>query len=67
MKRTYQVYCIVGGSSEQVVLFENESYDKCIEVYKSYVKNPRKASAVTRNYLQGWGNGIDDFGIVEKA
>lgn len=67
MKRTYQVYCIVGGSFEQVVLFESESYDKCIEVYKSYVKNPRKASKVTRDYLQGWGSGIDDFGIVEKA
>lgn len=67
MKETFQVYCIVGGSMEEVVLFESVDNDKCVEVAEMYEKNPRKLSHLTRNYMQGWGSGIDGVFIKKKS
>ena len=65
---TYQVIATVGGSMEQIVLFESKVREHCNEVCEDYMRSPRKASMHARNYLQySWGSGIDSFHVQSKA
>ena len=65
---TYQVIAEVGGSMEQIVLFESRNREHCIEVCVDYMKSPRKASVHARYYLQcSWGSGIDSFHVQSKG
>jgi len=65
---TYQVIATVGGSMEEIVLFESRNQDHCCEVCEDYMRNPRKASIHARGYLQySWGSGIDSFHVQSKA
>ena len=65
--KTYQVYGLVAaGNYEKVILFESTDFDECAKVCEKYLRNPYLASKHARTYLQGWGPGVDDFGIVEK-
>ena len=63
---TYQVIAVVGGSNERVVLFESKDHLRACEVCEDYMRNPRKAKHITRDYLSGWGSGIDDFFVWKK-
>ncbi len=65
---TYQVIAVVGGSNEQICLFESRNREHCNEVCEDYMKSPRKASVHARNYLQySWGSGIDSFHVQSKV
>ncbi len=65
-EKTYQVYATVGGSMEEICVFEGTGAE-CAEKCRLYEKNPRKLAHLTRNYLTGWGSGIDGVFMIPKA
>ena len=65
-KQVYEVYVIVGGSGERVCVFTGTS-EECYKKCEQLEKNPRKLAHLTRDYMRGWGSGIDGVFMTAKA
>jgi len=59
-KEKHIVWCQVGGSGEIVKLFESDDLGKAIKFADKCEKNPRRYLSIhARDYLRGWGIGVD--------
>lgn len=63
--KTHQVFAIVGGSQEHVLLFESKDFNKAFQKAEYYNRNRRKIP-MQRDYLSSWG-GVDDIYMTEKT
>lgn len=64
--KLYEVFVTVGGSMEDVLVFTG-SADQCFAKCEWIKKNPRNVEYLTRDYMRGWGSGIDDVYMSAKA